>query len=176
MVGGWCSATLAPEPQLDEIAIIDTTKEDRLKFVEKRKRLKAEQELNLKIKRSNRWKRDLIIPELKVGDRVKIVILNMGAGIRNGCSVTYYEPVEYDFLIEKIYIHENVPEAKRVWYGGIYHIGDKKRWKIFPRAHILTVGHGLESVGYTKEREVSSIELEAPKKSIVEKEVSISLG
>jgi hypothetical protein len=175
MVGGFVFSDSVPEPQLQDIIIIDTTKEDRIKYEEKRTRLQAEQELNIKLKRSNRWKRDLVIPELKIGDRMKIVILTLNAAMRSGCAVTYYEPIEYDFLIEKIYIHDNVPEAKRVWYGGLYFIGDKKMWKIFPRAHILTVGKGLESIGCAKEREVSSIELESPKKKVVEKETSLSL-
>jgi hypothetical protein len=185
---GWPSAIPIPEPEVPEIAIIDTTIDDHVKFEEKRKRIKAEQELNLKIKRSNRWKRDLVIPELKVGDRVKMVVLDIGVGTRNGAVVTYHEPIEVDFLVEKVYVHDDEPEARRVWYGGIcfgnWNVRFRgttttitKQWRIFPRAHILTVGKGLESIGYVKEREVANIELDTPKKNNKPtNEISLSLG
>ena len=164
--------------EIPEIEIVDQTAEDLVKITERRKKLEEQREIESKLRKKS-FQRDANLPELKIGERLKLIVLEMGAIEKDGKSQIYWEPMEMDFEVEKIYIHPEEPESKRVWYGGVYRLMidgvERKRLRIFPRAHLLSVGKSLaEKFGVSET--VNLLEQEVKKEtSKIKDEENISL-
>lgn len=139
-----------PVPELE---IVDLTEVDRVKITENRKKLEVKQDIESKLRRTH-FRKDENLPELKEGDKVKLVYLKLGAVEAGGRSQTFWEPTEIEFLVNKRFFTDDKTGKNKLWYNGVAFGEREGRWKgeaikvtkwmvMIPHALILSIGKGL---------------------------------